>query len=172
MVPDAVCSPAMIEQTFRRLQLLAGTWSGSGTGDYPTIDAFSYSETLRFEPDASYPLFHYEQRAFLLPGGEPSHWESGFIRPLPSGEVEFSSSQDSGRVEVLRGRPETDEPTGELRLVLDSVLLGHDPRLVSTRRILSVRGDRLRYEKLMATTTTTRPELRRHLAAALDRTAD
>ena len=71
-----------------RLRVLHGTWRGRGAGDYPTIDAFKYEETLRFEFDSRYPMIHYEQRTFLMPSGEASHWESGFIRVV-EGSVEF-----------------------------------------------------------------------------------
>ena len=101
----------MIEATMRKLAALEGSWRGGGKGDYPTIEAFEYEETLRFELDSSYPMIHYEQRTLLLPAREPSHWESGFIRPMEDGTIEVSNSQDSGRVEVLRGRFEPPRTT-------------------------------------------------------------
>jgi len=157
----------VIDETMRRLSLLEGTWRGTGAGDYPTIDAFEYEETIRFDVDDSYPLIHYEQKTRLIPSGEASHWESGFIRPLDDGSVEWSSVQDSGRVEVLRGRLAA--ATGETRLVLDSIVLGHDPRLVSTQRTFTLRGDRLSYIVRMSTRTTPEPRLGRHLKAELER---
>ena len=151
-----------------RLALLHGTWRGRGRGDYPTIDAFTYDEVLRFEYDERYPMFHYEQRAFLVPSGEASHWESGFIKSV-DGAFEISSAQDSGRVEVLRGPLVVD---GErLQLDLDSVALAHDARLVRTRRQIVLEGDRLRYKKWMATRTTDEPALLQHLEAELQREA-
>lgn len=160
----------MIEETMRRLRLLHGSWSGKGAGGYPTIEPFEYQETLRFELDLSYPLIHYEQRTMLVPSGEPSHWESGFIRPLDDGTIEISNSQDSGRVEVLRGRLVASEHEGDdLRMVLDSVVLDRDPRLVRTRRTFTVRGDTLRYVAHMSTHTTPEPRLGQHLEAALKR---
>ncbi len=149
-----------------RLSALEGSWHGRGSGKYPTIDSFEYEETLTFEPDARYPLIHYEQRTRLLPSGEPSHWESGFIRPLDDGVIEVSNSQDGGRVEVLRGRLVDGEP---LKLVVDSVVLDHDPRLVQTRRILTLRDGTLRYEVQMSTRTTPEPRLQTHLEAVLSR---
>ena len=160
----------MIEETMRRLECLAGRWTGRGRGNYPTIEPFEYEETLRFDPDASYPLIHYEQRTRLIPTGEASHWESGFIRPLDDGSIELSNSQDSGRVEVLRGAlAEPEDAADNLQLVLASVVLDHDPRLQGTSRIFTVRGDNLRYAVMMATHTTPQPELQQHLVAELKR---
>jgi hypothetical protein len=160
------------EDTMGRLALLHGTWKGSGKGNYPTIEPFHYDETLRFELDSGYPLIHYEQKTILRPSGEASHWESGFLRALPDGSVEISNSQDSGRVEVLTGRLE--EPDGGfegLVLVLDNLVLDHDPRLVRTRRSFALEADTLSYVVYMSTHTTPEPLLQQHLAASLERVA-
>jgi hypothetical protein len=150
--------------SLRRLDPLLGSWGGSGTGRYPTIDAFAYREELRFELHAEYPMLAYEQKT-VLDTGAASHWETGFVRPVGDGVYELSNAQDSGRVEVLRGGAELEAAGLELRL--ESVCLGHDPRLVQTRRILRVEGDRLGYEKHMATNTTDEPVLQLHLQAEL-----
>jgi hypothetical protein len=163
-------SETAIEVAVRRLKPLVGRWKGRGSGDYPTIDAFEFEETLNFELDTSYPMFHYEQRTLLLPEREPSHWESGFIRLMEDGTIEVSNSQDSGRVEVLGGRPEAaGDAAGGFEIVLDSLVLAHDPRLAQTRRVWTLRGDSLRYVTYMATHTTPQPELLQHLEAALER---
>ena len=160
----------MIHQLMTLLEPLRGSWAGQGSGDYPTIDAFRYQERLTFEFAPSYPMIHYEQRTLLLPGLEPSHWESGFIRPLEDGMVEISSSQDSGRVEVLRGPAIAGgESTYDLHMVLDHVALAHDDRLAATRRELTVAGDTLTYVVSMATHTTPSPRLQQHLRATLGR---
>jgi hypothetical protein len=156
----------MTEAVQQKLSLLHGTWEGSGQGKYPTIDAFEYSETTRFEFDARYPVVHYEQRT-VLSDGEPSHWESGFVRWLEDGTVEMSSAQDGGRVEVLRG-PLIELDDG-FRLELESEVLGHDDRLIRTSRVIELRGERLGYEMKMSTTTTDTPEFQTHLSAELGR---
>ena len=147
-----------------RLRPLHGIWRGRGRGCYPTIEPFEYEENLRFELDIRYPMIHYEQRTFLTPSGDASHWESGFIRRVDDA-FEVSSAQDSGRVEVLRGTLNTSGDA--LRLDLDSVVLAHDPRLVRTRRRITLQGGVLRYVKWMATHTTSLPELLQHLEAEL-----
>ena len=162
----------MIERTMRHLRRLDGTWTGKGAGDYPTIDPFGWTETLRFELDDSYPMLHYEQRTHLVPSGEASHWESGFIRPLEDGSIEISSSQDSGRVEVLRGRLKgIEDGGGDWSIELDSVVLEHDPRLQATRRVFTLSGDTLLYVVSMATHTTPEPRLSQHLEARLRRSS-
>ena len=164
----------MIEQTIRRLGTLHGMWQGEGAGDYPTIEAFRYRETLVFELDSDYPMLHYEQRTVLLPDEEASHWESGFIRATEDGLIEISNSQDSGRVEVLRGKLLDGDDAGEddLRIELDSIVLDHDPRLAGTRRVFCLRGNTLRYTTYMATHTTPEPLLQQHLEATLHRRPD
>ena len=88
-----------------KLHFLLGTWSGIGNGQFPTIKSFTYSENLAFNFDGVNDLIHYEQRTWLAPDNTPSHWESGFIKPVEGEEdiFEISNSQDSGRVEVLKG---------------------------------------------------------------------
>lgn len=148
--------------------MLHGTWRGRGTGDFPTIEAFRYAEELRFEVDEPRGLLHYEQRTRLMPQDEASHCEVGYLRVLEGGELELSNAQESGRVEVLRGTATVGED-GLLRLDLASLELGHDPRLVRTRRVIEVRGDTLHYAAWMATWTTDTPALLPHLEAKLER---
>ena len=158
----------MTDENLQQLMKLEGEWKGRGAGRYPTIDSFEYDETIRFDPDASYPLIHYEQRTWLT-SGEASHWESGFIRPLEDGAIDVSNSQDSGRVEVLRGR--LSPADGGFVLALESVVLDHDPRLVRTRRTFTLNDDTLRYLVEMATHTTPEPRMQQHLEAVLTRQA-
>jgi hypothetical protein len=155
-----------MDETQTLLGRLAGSWSGSGVGDYPTIERFEYEETLRFELDARYPLIHYEQRTRLA-SGEASHWESGFLRWQEDGSIELSNAQDSGRVEVLRGRLVELEDGFDLSLM--SVAIAWDPRMVGTRRDFRVRADRLDYVVQMSTSTTDSPRMGQHLEAHLER---
>ena len=162
----------MIDEIMKALSVLSGSWKGRGVGNYPTIDPFEYDETLRFETDTGYPLIHYEQHTWLKPSGESSHWESGFIRPLEDGSIDLSNSQDSGRVEVLRGGLQRSADGADLHLVLDNVVLEHDSRLHRTRRTFTVRGEILHYVVYMATHTTPEPKLQQHLEARLKRNKD
>ena len=160
----------MTPDTQTLLSQLAGSWRGSGEGNYPTIERFEYDEILQFEFDPAYPLIHYEQRTRLR-DGEASHWESGFLRWLEDGSIEISNAQDGGRVEVLRGALMPGEADGHFTLELRSDTFGNDPRLVETRRTIVFSGDRLVYRMEMSTHTTDTPRLLQHLEATLMRSS-
>jgi hypothetical protein len=83
---------------FEMLTRLSGRWSGRGRGQYPTIKPFEFAEETSFQPAPEYPMLRYEQRAWLLPGRESSHWELGLWRVVDGSEIEVSNAQDSGRV--------------------------------------------------------------------------
>ena len=157
--------------SFALLSRLAGRWVGRGRGRYPTIEPFEFAEETTFLLAPEYPMVRYEQRAWLLPGRESSHWELGLWRIVDGGAVELSTAQDSGRVEVLRGLVEAAGEDG-LRLELFSTCLANDARLVRTERVISLRAGVLRYTTYMATTTTPTPERLQHLEATLERAAD
>lgn len=154
---------------FQLLQPLLGCWAGIGRGSYPTIPSFEYIERVQFVADAVRPLIHYEQFTRQRSEGErthePSHWESGFLRPVAGGLLEISNAQDGGRVEVLRGPIRA--AGGGLELELESLVLAHDARLVRTRRTFGVNGDRLHTTVAMHTTRV--PDLVLHLQADLVR---
>lgn len=154
---------------FELLARLSGNWRGRGRGQYPTIDSFEFEEETSIVVAPEYPMLRHEQRTWLLPEREASHWELGFWRAVSDEEVELSTAQDSGRIEVLRGRVEAEGGDG-LRMELFSTFLGNDSRLVKTERILRVQSGMLHYTKLMATTTTPTPTRLQHLEARLERT--
>lgn len=84
-----------------QLQTLIGTWRGTGSGHYPTIEPFSYSEELVFR-DVGKPFLVYQQRTWS-PEGQPMHVETGFLRsPTPS-SVEFVLAQPTGHTELAEG---------------------------------------------------------------------
>lgn len=151
------------------LRLLVGEWRGRGVADFPTIERVDYVEELQVEWDPGRDVLCYEQQV-VLPGGGPSHRESGFIRVVAGGEVELWNAQDNGRTEVLRGSSEWDDSAGQLRLDLRGVAFGNDPRMLKSRRLLTVNAEQLRYEVSMATTATAKAELLPHLRCDLTRT--
>ncbi|WP_018297525.1 FABP family protein [Corynebacterium lubricantis] len=81
---------------------LAGEWVGAGSGHYPTIESFSYSETLTFTTVPNKPFFRYEQKT-QSPEGNPMHTEVGFLRPTSETTVEFIIAQPTGQTELLEG---------------------------------------------------------------------
>jgi hypothetical protein len=150
------------------LRLLIGEWSGSGRGEFPTVEPFEYLETLTFAGDHR-PFLHYEERTKRRSAGQadyiPSHWESGFLRLLPDGEVELINTQGSGRLERLTGSLEGTE-TG-LILRLQSTAFLNDPRMVETSRTITVDGNKLHYTQNMYTTAVPGPA--HHVEATLNR---
>jgi hypothetical protein len=127
--------------------------------------SFNYKETLTFNFDGLNDLIHYEQRTWLIPNDIPSHWESGFIKPIEDEEnvFEISNSQDSGRVEVLRGKYFRENDTIILHFKMK--LIQNDPRIVSSERIFTIEGNQLSYVKKMATKNI--PTHQQHLEATL-----
>lgn len=155
---------------FELLATLAGRWAGRGRGQYPTIRSFEYEEETTFLVAPEYPMIRFEQRAWLLPDRTASHWELGFFRVVEGGAVELSTSQDSGRVEVLRGAVEA--AADGIRLSLASTCLANDARVLETARIFTIRDDLLHYVKFMATSTTAVPSRMKHLEATLRRVTE
>lgn len=155
-----------------RLVLLAGEWTGRGSGEYPTIASFNYSETFRFQHDPQAAYLTYEQRTVLLDmEGQPirrSHWEAGVIRPLQDGSIELACVQSSGRVEILRGiLLDQDSQAGRLFISFASELIGNDGRVIRAKRDWRLDGNHLEYEMSMQTTKV--GELTFHVGSSLTR---
>jgi hypothetical protein len=150
------------------LNALIGEWTGSGRGEYPTIEPFEYVEALRFSSDDR-SIIHYEQKtrrweirseAYIA-----SHWENGFIRLLADGRVQINNTQSGGRTEVLTGSLEGTENEFIIRLQSTSFL--NDPHMQESSRTITVAGDSLHYTMYMRTNST--PEMSIHLEARLTR---
>lgn len=162
--------PMEIEQdhSMKILERLIGAWVGDGAGEYPTIEPFQFREALTFTPAEGKAYLHYDQRTWRKDknGVEmPSHWESGFLRALADGEVEFLVAQGSGMVEISHGLL-TSTNDGFI-LVLSSSLLANDARVEETLREFELHGSSLRVEMQMKTTAV--PALRVHVQADLRR---
>lgn len=148
--------------------LLAGTWTGEGHGEYPTITSFDYRESLTFTRRDDLSLA-YEQRTQKRYDGRRdwlvSHWENGFIRILENSELELVNAQSGGRSEVLVGEVKMN---GSLvHIHFKSKTISNDTRLICTERIFELEGDMLRYEMEMQTTAVNR--LSHHLEITLKR---
>ena len=152
------------------LGLLIGEWTGAGKGEFPTVEPFEYLETLMFAGDHR-PFVHYEEKTQRRRAGEanyvPSHWESGFVRLLPTGEVELVNVQAGGRLERLGGSLQGTE-TG-LVLRLQSISFMNDTRMVETSRTITVEGDSMHYTQTMHTNAVPGPA--HHVEARLKRGA-
>jgi THAP4-like, heme-binding beta-barrel domain len=147
----------------RHLAFLVGTWHGTGTGGYPTMDPFEYGEELTFDHVGD-AFLTYVQRSWLLADGSPLHFERGFLRPgQAADELELTLGHPLGLTEVSEGRIDGSEIT------LSTTNVGRTATgmpLVGLVRRYRVDGDTMRYELDMATEAT---PLTRHLAGELGR---
>ena len=85
------------------VSFLLGTWRGEGEGEYPTIKPFRYREEVRFTHNGK-PFLIYTQRTETIDSGQPMHAESGYLRVVGEGRVEFVIAQPIGYAEVSLGR--------------------------------------------------------------------
>ena len=125
---------------------LEGTWIGSGTGSYPSIEDFSYQETITLTRLPKKPVLSYSQRT-LSSEGEPLHSESGFFR-FEASAVELVIAQPTGIVEAHRGTI-----VGN-RIDLRQVAIGRTPSAIAVeevRRVIEVGSDTITYDLEVAT---------------------
>lgn len=151
------------------LKMLAGNWTGTGIGLYPTIEPFEYLESLRFTLDKKGANLHYEQKTRRRNIGQAdyvsSHWETGFLRLLENDRIEIANVQIGGRVEILIGSIETASEGYVLRL--NSTHFANDSRMQEASRTITLSRDSLHYSMYMQTTKV--PHLAIHLEARLQR---
>jgi hypothetical protein len=145
---------------------LAGTWRGEGAGEYPTIEAFAYTEELVIAPVPGRPLAHWRSTTRDAASGDPRHAESGFLRTTnatPAG-VEFVVAHGFGIAEVAVGTFD-----GSL-LELGTTGLAATPsakQVDAVMRRYELDGSQLRYAIAMAAVG---QPLTHHLRAELTRT--
>ena len=119
--------------------------------------------------DPARDLIHYEQRTDKRYEDQaahaPSHWESGFIRAIAPAMIEVTNVQSGGRLEVLTGTiAQVDD---HWLIELESKQIANDPRVLKTRRRMTVSGTTLTYTMDMHTNRVDR--LTAHLEATLQR---
>jgi hypothetical protein len=130
------------------LDALAGTWRGTGQGEYPTIAGFAYAEELSITPVPGRPLAHWRSTTRDLSNDEPRHAESGFLRATQApGAVELVVAHGFGIVETAAGELDREH------LVLVSTGLLGTASAKSVERVerrYTLDGDRLTYDIAMA----------------------
>lgn len=144
---------------------LLGTWSGRGSGDYPSIEPFGYVEEVTFG-HVGKPFLSYSQRTSGADGA-PMHAECGYLRVPAAGRVELVVAQPSGVTEIDEGTV----TLGGNGLLLDvnSTHIGltsSAKEVLSVSRSIRVDGDELSYTLLMGAMGLPRQH---HLAAILHR---
>lgn len=161
--------PAPLHPDVEPLRYLLGTWQGEGAGRYPTIDGFSYVETVELWHSGK-PFLGYQQRTRHPVSGAPMHAESGYWRVVAAADlppdaiaVEGIIAHPTGIAEVLAGT------AVGTRLSVASATVARTPTakdVVAVERRIEVSGDVLTYEVQMAAVG---QPLQFHLAATLHR---
>lgn len=125
---------------------LAGTWRGSGRGEYPTIVDFAYDEELVVIAVPGRPVAHWRSVTRDAATGEPRHAESGFLRATPNG-IELVVAHSFGIVETAVGSFD-----GNVLALRSSGLTGTPSakQVDETERRYELDHDTLRYEIAMA----------------------
>lgn len=151
-----------------QLQPLVGTWRGSGSGHYPTIDPFSYTEELVFR-DVAKPFLVYQQRTWS-PEGQPMHMETGFLRSSTPTTVDFVLAQPTGQAELAEGTLTATEDGMLLELQSPQVLVATSAKSVqATARTYRLTNNQLSVDFSMAAVGAA---MTHHLHSDLDRAED
>lgn len=128
------------------LAFLLGTWTGSGHGDYPSIEPFSFEETVSFTHTGK-PFLAYSQRTKASDDGRPLHAENGFWRLARGRLVEVVLAHPTGIVEVDEG--ELADGVLSLRSVR-MARTGSAKEVTEIERVFVFDHDVLRYSLQMA----------------------
>jgi hypothetical protein len=147
---------------------LLGTWAGRGSGEYPTIEPFTYAEEVTFG-HVGKPFLSYAQRTKSPEDGRPLHAETGYVRVPAPGRIEWVLAHPTGVTEVLEGTVSVD--AGALELELTATAIGRTAsakEVVALGRSFRFDGDTLDYTVRMGAVG---QPLQHHLSASLRRTA-
>ncbi len=146
---------------------LLGTWSGRGSGEYPTIEPFDYLEEVTFT-HVGKPFLIYGQRTKAGDDGRPLHAETGYLRMPSPDRVELVLAHPTGITEIQEGRLSTTGTTLELELIATAIGRSSSAKEVTAlSRSIRIDGDELSYTLQLGAVG---QPLQHHLAATLHRT--
>ena len=147
---------------------LLGTWAGRGSGEYPTIESFDYTEQVTFG-HVGKPFLSYGQATKAVDDGRPLHAETGFVRVPSPGRVEWVLAHPTGMTEIQEGTLSVLDGVIEMELTATSIGRTASAKDVNALgRTIRIDGDTLSYTVRMGAVG---QPLQNHLAATLHRTS-
>ena len=153
-----------LHRDLEALAHLLGTWRGSGRGEYPNVENFSYEEEVTFTHSGR-PVLVYRQRTWHPETGRAMHSEAGYWRPQPGGAIEMVVAHSFGVTEISEGRIEGHRIEVQTKSLASSTTA---KTIKALARSFEVDGDVLTYELKMAYDDV---PLQHHLGAELKRSA-
>lgn len=151
----------------KALAPLLGTWSGRGSGVYPTIESFDYLEEVVFS-HVGKPFLVYGQKTRSAVDDAPLHAETGYLRVPQPGRVEWVLAHPSGITEVEAGRFSATGHLIEFAMTATAIGLSPTAKEVSAlSRRYRLDGDELSYTLEMGAVG---QPAQNHLTAVLQRT--
>lgn len=148
------------------LAALLGTWTGRGSGEYPTIEPFEYIEEVTFG-HVGKPFLSYGHRTRSVSDGRPLHAETGYVRVPAPGRVEWVLAHPTGVTEIEEGTLTVTEGVIEMELTATTIGRTSSAKDVNAlSRSFRMERDLLTYTVRMGAVG---QPLQHHLAATLHR---
>ncbi|MCV7063041.1 peroxynitrite isomerase [Mycobacterium shimoidei] len=158
--------PADLHPDLEALAPLLGTWTGRGSGKFPTIEPFEYLEEVVFT-HVGKPFLAYGQKTKAATDGKPLHAETGYLRVPQPGHIELVLAHPSGITEIEVGTYEKSDGVIEIDLTASTIGLTPTAKEVTALgRRIRIDGDELSYSVQMGAVG---QPLQNHLAAVLRR---
>lgn len=146
---------------------LLGSWSGRGSGEYPTIEPFGYLEEVTFG-HVGKPFLVYGQRTKADDDGRQLHAETGYLRMPSQGRVELVLAHPTGITEIQEGTLSITGTALEFELTATAIGRSSSAKEVTAlSRSIRVDGDEMTYTLRLGAVG---QPLQHHLAATLHRT--